>query len=195
MAVTASARRTWNGCWRRAARRRVGPDRHGRAGLATRVLAGRFGSRWTYAGDGIAPGQVSASRLLQEFRFRRIRRDAAVYALLGRPVGNSLSPAMHNAGFAALGLNAVYVPIESRDLEDVRRLADAARDAGASVTIPFKSDVMPLSTRSRRPAAAAGAVNTIAIRDGRWIGMNTDADGFLEPLRRRLPTLSGVPAR
>jgi 3-dehydroquinate dehydratase/shikimate dehydrogenase len=116
----------------------------GRAGLATRVLAGRFGSRWTYAGDGIAPGQVSAARLLQEFRFRRIRPDAAVYALLGRPVVNSLSPAMHNAGFAALGLNAVYVPIESRDLDGARGFAELVGLRGASVTIPFKSDVMTL---------------------------------------------------
>ena len=166
----------------------------GRSGLATRVLAGRFGSRWTYAGNGIAPGQVSATRLLQEFRFRRIRPDAAVYALLGRPVADSLSPAMHNAGFAALGLNAVYVPIESRDLDGARRLADLVGLRGASVTIPFKSEVMPLLDEVAPAAAAAGAVNTIAIRDGRWIGLNTDADGFLEPLRKRLPALSGLRA-
>ncbi len=166
----------------------------GRAGLATRVLAGRFGSRWTYAGHGVAPGQVPAARLLHEFRFRRIRPDAAVYALLGRPVVNSLSPAMHNAGFAALGLNAVYVPVESRDIDDFREFAALAGIRGASVTIPFKRDVMPLVDEIAPTAAAAGAVNTIAIRDGRWIGMNTDADGFLEPLRSRLPNLSGVRA-
>ncbi|HEX9367987.1 MAG TPA: type I 3-dehydroquinate dehydratase [Vicinamibacterales bacterium] len=166
----------------------------GRAGLATRVLAARFGSRWTYAGNGVAPGQVSAARLLQEFTFRRIRPDAAVYALVGRPVVNSLSPAMHNAGFAALGLNAVYVPIESRDVDDFRELAALVGMRGASVTIPFKRDVMPLVDEVTPTAAAAGAVNTIAIRDGRWIGINTDADGFLEPLRRRLPELAGVRA-
>ena len=166
----------------------------GRAGLATRVLAGRFGSRWTYAGNGIAPGQVSAGRLIEEFKFRRIRPDGAVYALLGRPVVNSLSPAMHNAGFAALGLNAVYVPIESRDLEGFREFAGAIGMAGASVTIPFKRDILPLLDEVAPTAAAAGAVNTIAIRDGRWIGMNTDAEGFMEPLRKRLPRLSGIRA-
>lgn len=166
----------------------------GRAGLATRVLAGRFGSRWTYAGNGVAPGQISAARLLEEFKFRRIRRDAAVYVLLGRPAADSLSPAMHNAGFAALGLNAVYVPIESRDLDEFKEFAGLIGMAGASVTIPFKRDVMPLLDETAATAAAAGAVNTIAIRDGRWIGMNTDADGFLEPLRRRLPDLAGARA-
>jgi 3-dehydroquinate dehydratase/shikimate dehydrogenase len=166
----------------------------GRAGLATRVLAGRFGSRWTYAGNGVAPGQVPAARLLQEFRFRRIRPDAAVYALFGRPVVSSLSPAMHNAGFAALGLNAVYVPVESRDVDDFREFARLVGMRGASITIPFKREVMPLVDEVAPTAASAGAVNTIAIQGGRWIGMNTDADGFLEPLRTRLPNLSGVRA-
>jgi len=166
----------------------------GRAGLATRVLAARLGSRWTYAGNGVAPGQVAASRLLQEFRFRRIRPDAAVYALFGRPVADSLSPAMHNAGFAALGLNAVYVPIETRDLEGLRDLAGHAGIRGASVTIPFKRDVLPLLDEVAPTAAAAGAVNTIAIRDGRWIGMNTEAEGFLEPLKKRVTALAGMRA-
>jgi 3-dehydroquinate dehydratase / shikimate dehydrogenase len=166
----------------------------GRAGLATRVLAARFGSRWTYAGNGVAPGQVSAGRLMDEFKFRRIRPDAAVFALLGRPVADSLSPAMHNAGFEALGLNAVYVPIESRDIAGFRELAGSIGMEGAGVTIPFKRDVMALADDVDPTAAAAGAANTIAIRQGRWIAMNTDADGFLEPLQRRMPQLSGVRA-
>jgi shikimate dehydrogenase len=94
---------------------------------------------------------------------------------------------MHNAGFAALGLNAVYVPLETRDLTDLRVFAGKVGLRGASVTIPFKQDVMTLVDEMAPTAAAAGAVNTIAVRDGRWIGLNTDADGFIEPLRRRLP--------
>jgi 3-dehydroquinate dehydratase / shikimate dehydrogenase len=166
----------------------------GGAGLATRILAARFGSRWTYAGDGVAPGQLTVGRLLQEFRFRRIRPDAAIYALLGRPVVNSLSPAMHNAGFAALGLNAAYVPVEARDVEDFRAFADALGVRGASVTSPFKRDVMRLLDEVSPTAEAAGAVNTLAMREGRWIGTNTDADGFLEPLRKCVPALAGVRA-
>lgn len=166
----------------------------GTAGLATRVLAGRFGSRWTYAGRGVAPGQVSAARLLTEFAFRSIRPDAAVYGVVGRPVVNSLSPAMHNAGFVALGLNAVYVPIESRDLDGLRSFAAQIGMRGASVTIPFKREVMPLLDAIDPTAAAAGAVNTIAITDGQWVGMNTDAEGFLAPLHKRLPALAGIRA-
>jgi shikimate dehydrogenase len=132
--------------------------------------------------------------LIDEFRFRRIAPDAAVYGLLGRPVVNSLSPAMHNAGFAALGLNAVYVPLETRDLDGLREFAREIGLAGLSVTIPFKQDVLPLVDDIAPAAATAGAVNTIAIRNGGWIGSNTDADGFLEPLRTRGIDLRGLRA-
>jgi len=166
----------------------------GRTGVATRVLAARFGSRWTYAGAGIAPGQIPVAQLLGEYRFRRIGPDAQVYALIGRPVVHSLSPAMHNAGFAAVGLNAVYVPLESRDLVGLRAFAVDIGLRGASVTIPFKRDVLPMMDEVAPSAAAAGAVNTIAVRGGHWIGMNTDADGFIEPLRRRLPDMADLRA-
>ena len=171
----------------------------GGAGMATRILADRFGSRWTYAGAAIAPGQITAARLQQEFRFRRIRPDAAIYMVIGHPVAGSLSPAMHNAGFAALGLNAAYVPLDVRDLDGLRAFGRAIGLRGASVTIPYKREVMQLLDEVAPTAAAAGAVNTLAIRDGgsngrgsgRWIGLNTDADGFLEPLRARMPDLRG----
>ena len=164
----------------------------GRAGLATRVLARRDSDRaGPMRATASRPGQVSAARLLRGVPVPAdsSRRRASTRCSAGRSA-DSLSPAMHNAGFAALGLNAVYVPIESRDLDGFTRVRRArSACAGASVTIPFKRDVMPLLDEVAPTAAAAGAVNTIAIRDGRWIGMNTDADGFLEPLRRRLPDL------
>jgi len=157
----------------------------GAPGIASRVLAARFGSRWTYAGDGVAPGQLPVARLTGEFRFRRIRRDTAVYGVVGRPILHSLSPAMHNAGFAALGLNATYVPLEAADIEDFRAFADATGLRGASVTIPFKRDIFALLDEVTPVAREIGAVNTVTRREGRWIGTNTDVDGFIEPLRRR----------
>jgi 3-dehydroquinate dehydratase/shikimate dehydrogenase len=161
----------------------------GDAGVATRVLAARIGSRWTYAGNAIAPGQLPPDRLLHEYRFRRIRADAAVYALLGTPVAHSLSPAMHNAGFAALGLNAVYVPVDVDDLSNFRPFAEAMGVRGASVTIPLKRRALDTPDALAPLARAAGAVNTLILRDGRWIGANTDSEGFLAPLRHRMPDL------
>jgi 3-dehydroquinate dehydratase/shikimate dehydrogenase len=166
----------------------------GASGVATRVLPRQFGSRWTYAGPSVAPGQMPVSRLLREYQYRRIRPDAAVYGLIGRPVTDSLSPAMHNAGFAALGMNAVYVPFDTRDLDGLRALGREIGLRGASVTIPFKEALLPLVDEVAPTAAAAGAINTVAIRDGRWIGTNTDADGFIEPLKRRIAQVRGLRA-
>ena len=73
----------------------------GASGVVSRILAARFRSRWTYAGEAVAPGQLPVRRMLHEFRFRRIRYDTRVYGVVGRPVLHSLSAAMHNAGFAA----------------------------------------------------------------------------------------------
>jgi 3-dehydroquinate dehydratase / shikimate dehydrogenase len=157
----------------------------GAAGVVSRILAARFRSRWTYAGDAVAPGQLPVRRMLHEFRFRRIRHDTRVYGVVGRPVMYSLSAAMHNAGFAGRGLNAAYVPLETNDAGDFRRFADAIGLRGASVTTPLKMDVVPLLDEVAPIASDAGAVNTISVNGGRWIGTNTDVDGFLEPLRRR----------
>ncbi|HET7619948.1 MAG TPA: type I 3-dehydroquinate dehydratase [Vicinamibacterales bacterium] len=158
----------------------------GAAGVPSRVLPAAFGSRWTYAGDSVAPGQVPLDRLLHEFRIRRIRPDAALYGVAGRPVTRSLSPAMHNAGFAALSLNAAYVPLEAADAEDFRQFADAFGLRGASVTTPFKIELAGLADEVSPVAHAVGAINTLVRRDGRWTATNTDVDGFLEPLRGRV---------
>jgi len=181
-----------------AAGDRGSPPRHvfvamGRSGVPSRVLAAHLGNRWTYAGDGIAPGQLPAERLVRECRFRRIRRDAAIYGVVGNPVLHSLSPAMHNAGFAALGLNAAYVPCEARDADDFVRFARAIDLRGASITAPFKVDLVPAMAEVDPIARRVGAINTLVVRDGRWIGANTDVEGFLRPLIGRI-RLKGVRA-
>jgi hypothetical protein len=73
----------------------------GPAGVPTRVLAAHFHSCWSYAGDGHAPGQISAARMLAEFRFHHISEHTDIYGVGGSPRTHSLSPAMHNAARAA----------------------------------------------------------------------------------------------
>jgi 3-dehydroquinate dehydratase/shikimate dehydrogenase len=158
----------------------------GNQGLPTRVLAARLRNRWTYVGDWIAPGQLPASRFTRDFRFRRIAADAALYAVVGNPVIHSRSPVMHNAGFAALGLKAVYLPLEARDVGDFVAFARALRLSGASITAPFKIGLMPHVDVIDPLAKQVGAINTITARDGRWLGANTDVEGFLVPLGRRI---------
>ena len=165
----------------------------GNAGMTSRVFPARLGSRWTYAGDGVAPGQLTIERLHREFHFDRIASDATLYAVVGKPIVHSRSPMMHNAGFAATGANAVYVPLEARDAEDFVRFARRSGLAGASITTPFKVELMPYVDEIDPLARRVGAVNTLVVRNGRWIGANTDVEGFLAPLEARM-TLPGIKA-
>jgi 3-dehydroquinate dehydratase/shikimate dehydrogenase len=158
----------------------------GQPGVPTRVLAARLGNRWTYAGDGVAPGQMPAARLLGEFGFRRIQPDATLYGVVGNPIAHSLSPVMHNAGFSALGLNSVYVPLQASDVDDFVAFARGTRMAGASITAPFKVAMLSKVDEIDEMARRVGAVNTLVVRDGCWLGANTDVDGFLAPLAGRM---------
>jgi 3-dehydroquinate dehydratase/shikimate dehydrogenase len=159
----------------------------GEAGLASRVLAARFGSLWTYAGDqhAVAPGQLSAARMEDEFRFSSVGPRTAAYGVVGRPVSHSLSPAMHNAAFAALTLDAVYLPLAADDFADFLTFAQAMNLRGASVTSPFKVPAFELAGAVDEDGRDARAVNTLRRSDGHWEGCNTDAAGFMAPLATR----------
>jgi 3-dehydroquinate dehydratase/shikimate dehydrogenase len=158
----------------------------GPRGTHTRALAARLRNRWTYAGEGVAPGQLPADRLLEEFRFRRISPGADLYGVVGAPVSHSLSPAMHNAGFAHAGLAATYVALEARDADDFVTFARAMGLRGASITAPLKVDMLNRVDECDPLATRVGAINTLIIRDGRWIGTNTDLAGFVTPLKGRM---------
>ena len=97
----------------------------GDAGLPTRLLASRFGSKWTYAGNkGVAPGQVPARRMLEQFRFRHIGADTSVFGVVSDRGIHSLSAVMHNAAFTAAGIDAVCVPLLAEDFADFLTFAD-----------------------------------------------------------------------
>ena len=99
-------------------------------GLVTRVLARRFGSMWTYAGAERHVGQVSAATLLHDYRFRTLGDSTDIYGLVGLPVSHSVSPAMHNAAFAAARLDAVYLPLPAVSAEDFVTFGRAHRHQG-----------------------------------------------------------------
>lgn len=104
--------------------------------------------------------------------------------LIGDPVAQSLSPVMHGAAFAALGLDAIYeswhTPVE--DLESRVTSIRGSGILGANVTVPHKQAVMTLCDEIAPVAAAIGAVNTLIPVDGRLRGENTDAYGFVQAL-------------
>ena len=163
---------------RRHAGRRMVLIAMGEAGLATRLFPGRFGSCWTYAGDGVAPGQIDLERLTAEFRFRRIGPNTDLYGVAGRPIAHSLSPAMHNAAFESLGIDAAYVPLAAADLDDLFDGIQGLGAAGVSVTAPFKVGLMTRVAELDTDATLTGAVNTLVRGAGGWRGCNTDVDGF-----------------
>ena len=154
----------------------------GDAGVPSRLLASRFGSRWTYGGSGVAPGQMPAARMVEQFRFRTVGANTALYGVVGDNVMRSISPVMHNAAFAAAGLDAVYVPLRTADFADFLGFAEALGIAGASVTIPFKLDALKASASSDDLTRSVGAANTIRRNQNGWEATNTDVAGFLEPL-------------
>jgi shikimate dehydrogenase len=114
-----------------------------------------------------------------------INGKTQVFCVLGHPVGHSLSPAMHNAALAQLGLEGVYVAFDVPPvgLQDAVLGLQALGVAGVNCTIPHKEALLPLMDELSEEAAFIGAVNTIEFRDGRRIGHNTDAPGFLSALR------------
>jgi 3-dehydroquinate dehydratase / shikimate dehydrogenase len=166
----------------------------GEAGLITRVCAGRFGSAWTYAGTLQTVNQIGAGAMLDEYRFRSIGPDTELYGLTGSPIAHSVSPAMHNAAFAAVGRNAVYLPFPAADVDDFVTFARAVGLKGASVTIPFKVPLLDSVEHTDPLAREIGALNTIRAGVNGWEGRNTDADGFLQPLAERGLSLAGCRA-
>lgn len=114
--------------------------------------------------------------------------------LLGRAILASSSPRLHEEEARALGLDLTYELFDftQRGLADadLAGVVDSLKRqgfAGFNVTYPFKQAIMPLMDELAPSAQAAGAVNTVAIRDGRLIGHNTDMPGFRDSLLAGLP--------
>jgi len=111
-------------------------------------------------------------------------RRSKFVSLIGWPVEHSLSPAMHNAAFSALGLPWKYLllPTPPSALKRAMQRLKGGGWAGANVTIPYKEAIIPHLDRLSPEAGAIGAVNTIVVRAGECIGHNTDATGFIRAL-------------
>lgn len=116
--------------------------------------------------------------------------------ILGWPLGHSLSPLMHNAAFTALDLDYVYVPlpVEPENLAQAVAGLKAMDFTGANVTIPHKVAIMSYLDKIDPSAQFVGAVNTILIKEGKCIGYNTDAQGFIQSLTRKNVTIRGKKA-
>jgi shikimate dehydrogenase len=119
--------------------------------------------------------------------------------LVGSPVSHTLSPQIHNAGFAGSITNAVYIPFEVHDLKTFfRRMVHPRtreidwRLRGLSITAPHKSNVLAELDWIEPSAREIGAVNTVVVEENRLCGYNTDASAFIEPLENRFGSLQNA---
>ena len=108
------------------------------------------------------------------------------YGILGNPVSHSLSPVMHNAAFAATGIDAAYLPFPAPDISTAVTGIRALGVQGASVTIPHKEQVMGLLDSIDSVAVKIGAVNTIVRKDDTLLGFNTDWLGAVSALEEKI---------
>ncbi len=168
----------------------------GEEGLVSRVLGPRAGAAFTFAsfsdGAETAPGQVTARTMRELYRFDQLDRATQLFGVAGNPISHSLSPLMHNTAFRKENVNAVLLPLKVRGIDDLLTMVRGLPLAGVAVTMPLKEEVLPhlanpILAKLRPLAHRIGACNTLRVGgDGKIVGFNTDVDGVVRPLEKRL---------
>jgi shikimate dehydrogenase len=125
---------------------------------------------------------------------QRMQASTMTYCIIGDPIHHSLSPAMHNAAFAAKGLNCTYIAfrVSQAELKESIESLRSINIAGFNVTTPHKTQVMTYLDELESIAKRAAAVNTVNNIEGVFRGYNTDVYGFIEPLRKRQVDFRGM---
>ena len=181
--------------------KRAIPIAMGEAGKWTRILGPAHGAFMTYAAldesEATAPGQIAAADLIDVFRVNELSRETKVHGIVAGNTSYSISPWMHNAGFKAAGEDRVFVPLQVADLDAFikRMVRPETREidlnfGGFSVTNPHKQAIIAHLDEIDETAAKIGAVNTVRIEDGKLGGFNTDAPGFINPLKELIGNLT-----
>jgi 3-dehydroquinate dehydratase/shikimate dehydrogenase len=121
---------------------------------------------------------LDVKELTELYRFRKINKDTRIFGILGYPLKATGSPFFFNNVFDLENTNAVYVPFPSDSADSFLELAEALGVEGASVTVPYKEQIIPYLSQISDEVTAIGACNTIVRFAGGWLGTNTDAGGF-----------------
>lgn len=118
----------------------------------------------------------------------KISVDTKIYAVIGDPIAQSLSPQLHNGLFKENGVDALYLPIavKSEDLEKLVAGFRLMNFGGFNITKPHKMEIMKYLDRLDPLAVKIGAVNTVVYRDGEMVGYNTDGFGFIKTLESKV---------
>ena len=107
----------------------------------------------------------------------KITSNTKLYCIFGKPVSHSLSPVLHNTGFETIGMDAVYCAFEPTNIDSAINAMRTLGISGASITIPYKIDVMKHINEIDSLAKDIGSVNTLVNKNGSIIGYNTDGLG------------------
>jgi 3-dehydroquinate dehydratase/shikimate dehydrogenase len=161
----------------------------GALGEVSRILSLAYGSYLTFGsmekGKESAPGQISCGILRDVYRVKELKLQAlSLYGLVGNPVSKSKGYILHNLCFREHRMNAVYLNFL---VSDIGEFVSAFRDllAGFSVTMPHKKEIMKYLDAVDEDARRVGAVNTVAVKDGKLSGFNTDIDGAVEAVEEK----------
>ncbi len=168
----------------------------GEFGITSRLLCGKYGSPFTYAGFSrsreMAPGQLTYAEVRNLYRFNRVTARTKVFAVVGDPIAHSMSPLLHNAAFRRAGFDGIYLPMripEGMLTETVENLSPLDIQ-GYSVTIPHKQEALQLAAVPDSEAQDIGAANTLFRQDGLWHATNTDCSAIEQTVLdglKRLP--------
>lgn len=178
------------------------PIAMGEAGKWTRILGPAHGAFMTFASldadAATAAGQISAADMIDVFRVKEISPETKVYGIIAGDTSYSVSPYLHNAAFKASAMDRIFIPLQVADLDAflTRMVRPETREInlnfhGFAVTNPHKQAVIPHLDEIDDTARTIGAVNTVKIENGKLFGCNTDAAGFIGPLKRAFGDLKG----
>ena len=164
----------------------------GEQGIISRVLGVRAGSVFTFGaattGEETAPGQVTMRELRDLYRIEQVDAETRVYGVVGDPLTHSLSPYIMNAAFRRENVNAVYLRLHAKKMDDLMACAVEIPISGLSVTMPYKEALLGNLENSDVWTKRTGACNTVVRgQDGRLFGYNTDVAGVVTPLEEFLP--------
>jgi 3-dehydroquinate dehydratase/shikimate dehydrogenase len=171
----------------------------GDLGVCSRVLAPWFGAPVVFGGLGrdIVWGMPSVEQLLSDYPFPALPPVQHVFGIVSRPMRASLSPRLHNAGYRALGLPALYLPLPANEFAGSWRAMSAGFDqlgltfGGATVVAPFKEEACRLADTASVEATRTSAANLLVRDETGWRAHTTDPIGIVGALHRAGVELAG----
>lgn len=160
----------------------------GPMGTVSRILAYKTNSFLTYTSASDSEnslkdiGHIDPLTMCEMYRFKKLNDRTELFGVTGWPLTKTNSPKLHNEAYEKYSMNAVYVPLPSSDIHQTINFANAVGIKGLSVTVPHKETVVSDLFEIDERVSDIGACNTIARKNDKWYGYNTDVSGFAKAL-------------